>query len=115
MQSHESTEIDRIEELCGELVKSLRVFKEADEAYAEEEEQFDNWLEERRGTWYRFKEGIEKAYPRWTRHKAMEIVKAQARSKAAKAFNDIGRAVDPDEFVGELMEEFELPGDDDHG
>ena len=112
MNAHTSEEIARIEELCAELVKALRVFKSVDKAYMEEYERFDDWLEERRGTWWRYKEGVEKAYPGWTEWKAMEIAMVAARAKAAKVFNDIGRAVDPDEFCGELVEGFEVPSGD---
>ena len=114
MRSHASEEIDRIGVLCAGLVEALLVFKEVDRAYRAEDDLFDAWLEERRGTWWRYKKGVEKAYPNWTEWKAMEIAMVAARSKAAKAFNDIGRAVDPDEFCGELVEEFEVPPGDDH-
>ena len=102
-----SEEIDRIEGLCAALVAALRAVKTAEDAFEPEETLYDDWLGDHLGEWWRVKPGIEDAYPRWHQWRAVDLALKRAIRKAAKAFNDVGRAVDPDEFVGELPEEWE--------
>ena len=114
MHALSEREIARIDKLCAALPTALRVMTADEEAFIAEDDLFSEWLDGRLSQWWKTKPGIEDAYPRYAEWKAAKRLAAASRSAAAKTFNDIGRAADPDEFVGELIDEFEGPDDDDH-
>lgn len=108
MHGHTSEQIAEVERLSQVLLADLGGLKAAEEAYEAEDALFDDWIDDQHGKWWRVKEGIETAYPRWKAWHSLDIASKRAKAKAAKTFNELGRAVDPDEFTGELIEEWEF-------